>query len=166
MDEEASQLEIVIDLEGDLASLHTLPVGTRVLVLSSGHRFHAVGSIATEIAEILGWTSYRNVWLPLPALEYMARQHPVFPGVFAAIHQTLTEPSSVHLDSRISGGAYFLIAASSLRQTGLLISHTTRLVDAVVESRGATDEQYLRLFHFGPTGRNKGGRQVWPFPQH
>jgi len=86
----------------------------------------------------------------------------IFPDLLAAVEALLLFASSVHTDRELEQEAYFVITGDSLRERGLLKSRTAPFVDGVVELRQVQGGSYLRLFHFGPARRVKGGNQLWP----
>jgi len=138
-----------------------MPAGTRVEIGDTGQRFVGVGGIRPEIVSRLDWVP-GNVWIPEPALVRMLSRRSVFPDLLAAVQALLLFASSVHVDRELEQGAYFVIAGDLLREKGLLVSRSAAFVDGVVELRQVTGGSYLRLFHFGPTKRVKGGTQIWP----
>ena len=147
---------------GELAGLRILPVGSIVQVVTLGASFVAVGQMAPEIAARVGWPE-ANVWLPESLHQrILSLRMGLFTDLPRAIGYTLWQPTSVHADARQANAAYFIVEGEALRRSGLLHGRSVRFVDAVVESRQVGGTSILRLFHFAPTQRNKGGRQLWP----
>ncbi|HET7037320.1 MAG TPA: hypothetical protein VFI42_16665 [Thermomicrobiaceae bacterium] len=144
----------------ELATLPGVPVGTRVYVVENDLVYRSAGTTRPEIAARLSWTQ-ANVWMPDDRIEAM-REKRVFPDPVVTANLLLRDPDSVHLSDRGPNMIYFLARGAKLRMAGALTSSSTRYVDLVVELRVAGPDLWLRLFHLSPTGRNKGGRQVWP----
>src|SRR5205823_2637534 len=132
-----------------------------VVVSETGGVFVSVGQAEPQIATSVGWLP-QNVWLPERELDRIRRKHQVFPDTIAAARMLLTRPTSAHRDRHLADAVYLVTSGELLRQAGLLTSRTTRFVDAVVDFRRAGAAGYLRLFHLGPSNRNKGGAQLWP----
>ncbi len=145
----------------DLAIEPHVPVGTRVFVEEDGTIYTGVGQTRPEVAAHLGWTQ-PNVWLPLHAQRKMERDHDVILDHISVASFVLQNSVSVQVGHE-RDSYYFIVAASQVRELGLLSSRSTRFVDLVVQSRQASDgRKFLRLFHLSPATRNKGGRQLWP----
>ena len=154
-----------VRMEGELGRLPTLPAGTSVeLVTPDGDlwRYHCVGTTAPLIALSLGWGA-QNVWLREVERQFMLAKRPdVFSDLALAIAQVLQHPVSVHANPRgRSDDEYFLADGQALRAAGVLRSRT-KLVDLAIGRRAGAGGSYLRAYHFAPTNRNKGGRQLWP----
>ena len=160
------QNPLLIQAEAELGTLPTLPVATVVeLPRPDGMtwRYHSVGTTTSAIAARLGW-GQSNVWLREIERNRMLaiRARPIFPNLEEAIALVLTHPDSVHEALGDPTSVYFVVAGSALRQRGLLASRSTHLVDAIIEARRVEGGSYLRLFHFSPRDRNRGGRRLWP----
>lgn len=154
-----------IRAEAELGVLPPLPVGTAVgLVVPDGNacRYHAVGSAAPPIALRLGWGMH-NVWLrDVERMFILTKRPDVFTDLPSAIAHVLQRPMSVHANPRgQEDDAYLLADGQSLRVAGLLRSRAS-LLDLVVERRAMPGGAHVRAYHFAPTNRNKGGRQLWP----
>ncbi len=92
----------------------------------------------------------------------LTKRPDVFGDVLLSIAHVLQQPLSVHTNPRgLPDDAYFLADGESLRAAGLLRSRA-RLLDLAVERRPVPGGAYVRAYHFAPTNRNKGGRQLWP----
>lgn len=103
------------------------------------------------------------MWLRDVERQFMLTKRPnVFGDLALAIAHVLQHPLSVHSIPRGQpDDAYFLADGQSLRAAGLLRSRV-RLLDLAIERRAVPGGVYLRIYHFAPTNRNKGGRQLWP----
>jgi hypothetical protein len=157
---------VVIEREAELGTLPTLPVGTVVeLPQPSGTtwRYYSVGTAAPVVAARLGWAQ-GNVWLREIERSRMLRIRGrlLFPRLEEAIHQVLQEPQSVHEARGDPSSVYFVATGASLRARGLLMSRSVNFVDAIIEARRVDGGRYLRLFHFSPRDRARGGRRLWP----
>ena len=154
-----------IRAEAELGLLPLRPVGAVVELAGSDGgiwSYHAVGSTTPPIALRLGW-GVQNVWLRDIERQFMLTKRPeVFTELAQAIAHVLQHPLSVHANPRGQpDDAYFFVEGQALRAAGLLRSRT-RLLDLAVERRLVAGGGYLRAYHFAPTNRNKGGRQLWP----
>ncbi len=156
-----------IQRESELGTLSPLPVGA-VVELSERdgtiRRYYSVGNTKSEIAALLSWTQ-GNVWLRESERSYMLAQRPVlFPDLEQAIAYLLQHPRSVHELDDDPDAFYFIVDAAVLQQAGLLgrVWRRTRFVDAIIELRAIREEPYLRVTHFSPEYKNRGGRQLWP----
>lgn len=151
--------------EADLGTVPPLsPGAVAELVQPDGSiwRYYSVGNTTSAIAVRLGWTQ-GNVWLREIERNYIVAVHQrPFPNLFGAIGYALAHPDAVHELAHKPTDTYFIIAGDALRQSNLLISRSTPLVDAIIESRAVPGGTYLRLYHFSPTARNKGASQLWP----
>jgi hypothetical protein len=157
---------IVISREAELGTLPTLPVGAVAELPrpdGSTWRYYGVGRTAPVVAGRLGWTR-NNVWLREVERDWLLRRRarPIFPKLEEAIAYVLGQPDSVHEALGDPASAYFVAGGEALRQRGLLTSRSTVLVDAIIEAHKADGGSYLRLFHFSPRDRNRGGRRLWP----
>lgn len=145
----------------DLVTFPASPVGTRVLIEEDRWVYVCTGQTKPEISVSLGWAG-ENIWMPEHVVTYVRRRHPVILDPIRAFSFVLQRASTVHEDLKDENHRYFIAEGEELRTSGLLLSQTTRCVDAVVELRHVSGGRIMRAFHLSPSKRNQGGRQLWP----
>ncbi len=156
----------VIEREAELGTLPILPVGIVVELArpdGSVWRYYGLGTTTPAIAARLGWT-HVNVWLREIERNRMLRVRGrlLFPQLEEAIAQVLRDPISVHEARGDPLSLYFIASGESLRVRGLMMSQSVSFVDAIIEARTTDGGEYLRLYHFSPRNRGRGGRRLWP----
>lgn len=160
-----SRTPIPISNEAELGSVSAQPLGTLTERTASGGEvwsFICVGRPRPEVRAILGWHQ-ENIWLRQEEHDYiLSKRASLMASLTGAIQQVLDRPLSVHDNPRVPGTAYFFCDGDSLRDSGLLQSTRVPFVDLVVEERRVLGGSFLRVTHFSPTRRNRGGRQLWP----
>lgn len=145
----------------DLGTMEILPAGTRVLCTEDGIVYIHVGRVSQEIARKIAWPD-SNIWMPDHALLQISLRHSELLDVVTVASLVVRQLESVHPGQRAAEHRYLIVDASAVRDQGLLRSTSARFVDAVVELRPVSGGSILRMFHLGPSHRNKGGPPLWP----
>jgi hypothetical protein len=147
--------------EDELRTLAAQPIGAAIFVEETQESLLAVGNVVPHSASKLWWMQ-QCVWIPDHALRRITMKHPIFTDHLAAIRAALDEPIGIYTGEQLPNGVLILALGDTLRKQGLLQSRSVTFVDAVIEFRSVTGGMYLRLFHFAPASRNRGGIRLWP----